>query len=226
MKKILPNGIAVIDYDTHISRWVKESGRLDHDQNTLPRILPYIKPGDWVVDAGAFIGDHTIAYLNAVGLTGRVYAFEPNPEAFECLAHNCQASVNLPFALGSIERASSLVVDKDCNAGATSLDTSIAGEIRIITLDSLRLPFLGLLKLDVEGFEVRALVGARKTILKHRPIIVVELNTEALKRHGLARQTLLSTLDVLGYSYRPLLVDEHLEMAQLDLLCLPKEKNK
>jgi hypothetical protein len=34
--KILPNGIAVIEGDTHISKWVEQSGSLDHDQNTLP----------------------------------------------------------------------------------------------------------------------------------------------------------------------------------------------
>jgi FkbM family methyltransferase len=39
-----------------------------------------------VVDGGAFIGDHTIAYLEKAGLNGLVYAFEPNRRHFECLA--------------------------------------------------------------------------------------------------------------------------------------------
>jgi len=65
--KILDNGIAVIEGDTHISSWVESTGRFDHDQNALPIILEHIKEGDWVVDGGAFIGDHTKAYKDKVG---------------------------------------------------------------------------------------------------------------------------------------------------------------
>src|SRR5687767_9160852 len=91
--KILPNGIAVLEKDSHISKWCESEKRLDHDQNLLPVILSYVKKGDWVVDAGAFIGDHTRAYLDRVGATGVVVALEPNPEAFECLKHNCPDAV-------------------------------------------------------------------------------------------------------------------------------------
>lgn len=52
----------IIDGDTHISKWVEETGRLGHDQDLLPRILKLIRPGDVVVDVGAFIGDHTFDY--------------------------------------------------------------------------------------------------------------------------------------------------------------------
>ena len=62
--KITKEGIAILENDTHISKWVEESGKLDHDQNDIPLILKYINEGDTVVDCGAFIGDHTIAYLN------------------------------------------------------------------------------------------------------------------------------------------------------------------
>ena len=55
--EVLPNGIWVLKDDTHISKWVKQQDRLDHDMNTLPFILPLIKPGDHVIDAGAFIGE-------------------------------------------------------------------------------------------------------------------------------------------------------------------------
>ena len=53
--KILPNGIAVIEGDSHISMWVEQSGRLDHDTYALPIILDHIPEGGIVVDGGAFI---------------------------------------------------------------------------------------------------------------------------------------------------------------------------
>ncbi len=80
--------IAVIEFDSHISSWVEEAGRLCHDSMVHESILPLIKEGDWVVDAGAYIGDHTIAYAEKVGSRGRVIAFEINPPALECLKHN------------------------------------------------------------------------------------------------------------------------------------------
>ncbi len=56
------NNIAVIEGDEYLSKWVIDSGRLDHDQNSLPIILAYIKEGYTVIDAGANIGSHALAY--------------------------------------------------------------------------------------------------------------------------------------------------------------------
>lgn len=50
--KILDNNIAVLEGDTHISKWVQETRRLDHDEYSLSLILPHLDPGDWVVDGG------------------------------------------------------------------------------------------------------------------------------------------------------------------------------
>ena len=77
--------IAILETDNCICRFVEQSGRLDHDQNMLPIVLSYIPIGGVVIDVGAFIGDHTIAYLNKVRENGMVYAFEPYINAFECL---------------------------------------------------------------------------------------------------------------------------------------------
>src|SRR4029077_13160541 len=83
----LRGGIWVLADDKIISEQVVTSGRLDFDP-ILPHILPLIRPGDTVVDVGAFIGDHTLAFSKQVGGEGVVYAFEPNPIAFKCLHHN------------------------------------------------------------------------------------------------------------------------------------------
>jgi hypothetical protein len=50
------NGIALLEHDTHLSKWVVEHNRLDFDQNVLPFVLPHIKEGDVVLDAGANLG--------------------------------------------------------------------------------------------------------------------------------------------------------------------------
>lgn len=57
----------VLADDTHLSKWVEEHGRLDHDE-AIASIVEHIPQGGVVVDAGASLGDHTIAYARKVGV--------------------------------------------------------------------------------------------------------------------------------------------------------------
>ncbi len=170
----LPSGkiIATIEGDTHISKWAIEAGRLDHDQNTLPLLAPYIPKGGTVVDAGAFIGDHTVFYADRVGPAGQVLAFEPNFAAFECLHHNVQWMPVTCHHAGLSDATSTAAIATDINAGASHL-TDGKG-CALLALDSLNLQRLDFFKLDVEGFEVRALRGAKDTIHRCRPVMLIE----------------------------------------------------
>ncbi|MNT11699.1 hypothetical protein D3C72_1465930 [compost metagenome] len=64
------------------------------------------------------------------------------------------------------------------NFGAVSLkelkSSNEISQIKLITLDSLNLPRVDFIKMDVEGMEVAALLGAEKTIQKFRPLLFVE----------------------------------------------------
>jgi FkbM family methyltransferase len=213
--KILPNGIAVIDGDSHISRWVEEEGRLDHDQNALPLILEHIKEGDVVIDAGAFIGDHTIAYTKAVGTKGSVIAFEPNPAAFKCLLHNCPNANLFNYGLGSGTRSAFLQMSE--NAGASSLGES-GEEVRLMCLDELNLDRLDFIKLDVEGYEVEALKGGINLINKFRPKMWIEVNSYTLSKQGDSAVDLLNAVVAMGYSFSAYPEEGG---HQYDILCLP-----
>jgi FkbM family methyltransferase len=212
--KILDNGIAVIEGDTHISKWVEMEGRLDHDQNSLPIILEHIKEGDWVVDGGACIGDHTIAYLNKVGSQGHVLAFEPNHLAFECLKHNCKGAACLPFGLSDLSGNAGIL--QNPNSGASRL---VNGDgIILVRLDDYELPRLDFLKLDVEGWELKALRGAESTIEKHRPIMWIEINKGALAEQGAEPKDIMRFLFDYDYDFSPYPEEGG---PQYDLLCIP-----
>lgn len=216
--KILDNNVAILEGDTHISKWVVEARRLDHDYSTLEILLPFINSGDYVVDAGAFIGDHTIAYLKAVGSEGKVFAFEPNPDAYQCLCHNCPAAVT--FNSGLSDRPSVAGYKHDENAGASHItrDTVRDRAVQLITLDFLRLRRCNFIKLDVEGCEYEALVGAAETITRHKPVMWIEVNEGALNRRGETPEELTSLLRDFGYDIRP--YPESLG-PQYDILCTP-----
>jgi FkbM family methyltransferase len=211
--KIIHGNVAVIDGDTHISKWVEESGRLDHDQYALPIILEHIKPGDTVIDAGAFIGDHTIAYLNRVGKTGHVYAFEPNKEAFDCLCHNCPGA--LVFNAGISDKEETLSYETNPNAGASRIKLSGKTKIQTVLLDSLKIQNVKFIKIDVEGFELNALRGALKTVQEFKPTMWIEINRGALEANGTSPYEVESFLEKLGYKITPF--PEKGE--QYDILC-------
>lgn len=230
--KITPNGIAVLENDTHISRWVEEHGRLDFDRWMLDIVEAYINEGAWVVDAGAYIGDHTLAYARRAGQTGNVIAFEPNPAAFECLEYNMEkleARENIIVDTqncGLSDEAGNIPLILSDNVGASYLEAESETKegAKLIALDDLYLPQLNFLKMDIEGFERKALAGGRKTIVKHKPIIFLEINKAALARNGSSFADIRAYLGTLGY-HRDRIVQPYVktpdEELQFDCLFVP-----
>jgi len=206
--KILPNGIAVLDHDTHISKWVEEHGRLDFDRWMLEIVEKLIKPGDWVVDAGAYIGDHTLAYARKAGQTGLVIAFEPNPVAYECLCFNMTTLAHKEAIVVDVQNKGlsndsgkiPLIQSENVGASHLELDLGYNEGVEVIALDDLYLEKLDFFKMDIEGYEHKALIGAKKTILKYRPIIFMEINKGALNSNGSSYYDIKEYMeDVLGY---------------------------
>jgi FkbM family methyltransferase len=183
-----PEGWWVLRHDSHLSRWVEQAKRLDHDQPVLQKLLPYIKEGSLVYDLGAAIGDHTIFYLGAVGPRGTVVAYEPHPTQYECLRRNCPQALCLPYAVGEIEDEVWLFHEPDVVAGSRLIDPARQWPMsrhRRVVIDNTTLAGpVSLMKIDIEGSEVGALRGATETILRHRPTIWIEINPTALERQN------------------------------------------
>jgi FkbM family methyltransferase len=220
--KILSCGAAVVDGDQAHAKWVEMSGRLDHD-SSLNLILPLIHAGDIVVDAGANIGTHTVAYARQVGQAGHVFAFEPNYEAFECLAYNVgkQHIVSLyNFALGRELTFGSMAIDQT-NAGASHMVNQVDGNIEVRPLDSMGMRCLDFLKIDVEGYETEVLAGAQATIMRCRPIMLIEVNDGALRRFGRTGDELIVQIRAMGYDVANVFADLPMNGPQFDVICKP-----
>lgn len=220
---IYHKGIACLDDDSHFTKWIKESGKLDHDTWLLPKVLKYCKKGSTVVDAGAMYGDHTIAYSRAVGPEGLVLAFEPNPMAYKCLEHNCGKLNNvhtIPFGLSDKKESFGLLIESE-NYGMANLRGE--GDIQCVPLDQYleSIKNLSFAKVDVEGFEPKFLAGAVQTIRKHRPVMLIEMNIATLQRNGFTYDDIFNFLDTMGYTSRNVNESGGFDEPQYDLLCLP-----
>lgn len=222
--KILPNGIAVIEDDTHLSKWVEQSGTLRIAEKMLTPFRKYIPKCGVVIDCGAMIGDHTATYADWVDLCGRVYAFEPNPEAHKCLLKNTEKMPQVTaFLIGLSDMNGTSGIEISPNAGASFLYDGDGPKIRTMPLDEFQLT-PDFIKIDVEGCEPKVLRGAADTISRSRPVMLIEVNAGALERAGSSRDKLLKMLSDL--EYRAKIIDNRIKWndPQYDVICYPMEK--
>ena len=150
-------------------------------EGELDLLLPRLRPGDVVVDAGANVGTHTLAFARAVGPTGAVWAFEPQRLVHQVLCANL--ALNEQFhvharqeALGAQPGTAHIpVLDPAAYGNYGGVATTAEGEsVPLRRIDDLALPACRLIKIDVEGHELAVLAGARETIARHRPLLYVE----------------------------------------------------
>jgi FkbM family methyltransferase len=181
----------VIDSDSVVSESLRLYG--EWAQSEIDLLTQLVKPGDYVIDIGAFIGTHTIALANAAGGDGKVYSFEPRHEIFGLLSENIGLNKldNVsPFNLGLSDSSAtvlleSLNLESGKNFGGLALQSQLTEEgvstynVSVVTLDSLALRNIKLIKLDVEGMEGKVIRGARETIIRDRPLIFTECNSIA-----------------------------------------------
>jgi FkbM family methyltransferase len=193
---------------------------LHHDDGRIVRLVRSALPADGVfVDIGANIGIHTLAaaaHLRQGG--GAVLAFEPHPHNFRTLLHNLHQNGHSHVTaenMGLAEAADTLT----CHGAERGGNWSLASrgestfQVRLVRLDDYLdehpLPRLDVMKIDVEGAEVRVLRGAARTLARFRPVVIFEVCPAWLGRLGTSTAELLDTLAGHGYSIHALTDPPH-----------------
>jgi FkbM family methyltransferase len=211
-----------------------------HELPTSECMSRLIDPGDLAVDVGANIGHMTSIMAMRAGPSGKVISFEPHPILFAELQHNVAAWKNNPLAapiethnvaLSDHAGVAQLVVpaDFESNHGISSLaeetEASSQGnrfDVKVTTLQALAgAEQIGFLKIDVEGHELKVLMGAQELMAsgrirdilfeEHRPLPtpvtdLLEANGYAIYRvdGGLWGPIVASTKT----TYKPLIVND------------------
>lgn len=150
----------------------------------------WIKPGDWVLDVGANIGNYTIEMSRLVGGEGRVIAFEPIPETFSLLVSNlafagCSNVTLINAAVSHAVETSEMSIPK-FNSGLDNFYMARLGRFRgsatvrtrrvlTLALDKIGLENrISLVKVDAEGHEKYVLDGMWGLIQRDRPRLILE----------------------------------------------------
>ncbi len=239
-------------HDPSTDRWISGllARGLPYEPFETELLLQHIDPGDVVLDLGANIGYYTLLFARRVGPTGKVFAFEPDPDNFALLRENVQRNgyqnvVLVQKAASDRADVAQLYRSADNQGDHRLYDSGTprsAVEVETIPLDKLFADYTGridLIKMDVQGAEAAALEGMAELL---RRLVGVKLATEfwplGLRRAGASAERYLGLLTELGYrlyhinearrAVIPIEADRLLrelpeeEDAFTNLLCLPE----
>jgi FkbM family methyltransferase len=105
----------------------------------------------------------------------QVHTFEPERALFECMRRNCEAPNVTMYQQGLGAANGTARFRSHVSAGSWRVDPDGDHSITLLTIDSLNLKHCDAILLDIEGYEVAALDGARETVERCRPVILCEL---------------------------------------------------
>lgn len=166
------------DQDTHfagmLQKNIKKGGGPVYQEPVRQQSINLCTSRGLALDIGANVG---LWSRDLCENFTQVIAFEPVADFRDCLIKNVPAS-NLEIkacALGADETMINMIITAE-NTGHSHVDTASlgAGAIPMHRLDNIMLPKIDYIKIDCEGYENTILQGAKETILRDRPIMVVE----------------------------------------------------
>jgi FkbM family methyltransferase len=193
--------------DRLTSLWLHKLGLLGKEEFAF--LSQVVRPGMTIVEVGANQGIYTL-FLSRLAAPARIFAFEPEPFAYKQLLENvrindvtnvvCQqlaiADENKSFILrpGSLNTGDNRIMittdagSEDILVEATTLDDLFPNER------------IDLIKMDVQGFELHALEGARAVLHRREEIILLlEYWPYGLYQSGSSPSRLLSFLNDNGF---------------------------
>ena len=177
------NGTAAVlhvDETDHLGKFIAGHGWYEPD--LLEDALKRIDGRGVAVDVGAHIGNHATWFALAMGLD--VLSIEPNPDTLKRLTANIEANPDahirtIHAAVGKKPGRGTSVPGPAGNTGMAKVELGRTGDVPVITLDSLDVQDVRLIKVDVEGTAPDVLRGGRRLIRRDHPVIYAEADDPA-----------------------------------------------
>jgi FkbM family methyltransferase len=187
------------------------------DEDSSFGALNYLNNGDVCVDVGGNIGQTALMMAIKVGPQGKVFSFEPFERTHASFQNNLALNPHITnvklerMAVGETSGELTMYVENKRNSGGNRIkpvDKNVNAEVQKVKVVSLDEYFLkdtsltkvDLIKIDVEGFEMKVLKGAHELITKFRPALFVEINDANLRSQGDSLEGMLDFLTAKGYS--------------------------
>jgi FkbM family methyltransferase len=204
--------------DGEVVRVLPEYAYLSWNPDEYRSFRDVVRAGMTALDIGANAGAYSLLLGQWVGRAGAVYAFEPSPRIFDGLVRHIElndlAGVVHPVraAVGRMSATAPLVVagthgeSRLAGASDTGLPTI---DVAVTTIDEFCAQHQitpTFIKIDVEGAELDVLFGARATIRRSRPdlLLFVEMHPSVWPLVGVSRQDIMAELATQSLEALPL----------------------
>ncbi len=174
-----------------------------------------VRPGDLVIDCGTNLGYWSLVASYLVGDKGLVVGFEAVADTYSRAQRNILASKRRNIvlkneAVGDREGEVELFMAKDDEAGARASCAKgdeliwggaiVAKMVRIDDQPEIQGRSVSLIKIDIEGGELAAILGARSLIARDRPVIAFEWNVITARAAGYSPNQIRILLEQWGYA--------------------------
>ena len=159
---------------------------------------------EYIIDAGCYIGDVTIFYLNKFP-NSKIIALEPNESNYEVAKLNLEPYKERTIVInkGLWSSKASLSFKGDFTTASLGIDNKASQKIECIDMNSLlienKFEHLDLLKMDIEGAELEVILKNSDTWLPKTKMIAVEFHSDEIKQLCLNK---LYEYDFEGFEYR------------------------
>jgi FkbM family methyltransferase len=189
-----------------------------YEANVSTELHKILAPGMVCVDIGANIGFFTMLCASRVGGTGKVIAFEPNPENVELIHRSIDANGFRHVTVHQVavaDREDEFHLDWHVNtmhsntavqaaSSPTSMrtDSGEAVKVRSVVIDHVleNESRVDVVKIDVDGWEARVLRGMATLVERHRPVLFTEFCPDLLEGISKVRpEAYLEELQRFGY---------------------------
>lgn len=132
-----------------------------------------------IVDLGSYTGDSIIDYFNTYGTDQykKIYCYEITDESFNSLKNNLAHYPNIEFRKKAVsDKEETLYIKRNDVDDSANLITNNGDEtIEATTLDEDIKENITLLKMDIEGSEQKAIIGAKKHIQNEHPKLLISV---------------------------------------------------
>lgn len=142
--------------------------------------LDIVKCKDEVfVDLGAYTGDTTLDYINTYGIDSykQIYCYEITPDIFAILKNNLAKYPNITCKRNAVSDKKEIMYVNNSKVDASANTVTEEGDISIdsVTLDEDIKETITTLKMDIEGYEQKAILGAKNHIQNDKPKLLLSV---------------------------------------------------
>jgi len=180
--RLIPRWLRQAIVEKYYRREIEITGEVE-----LLQLEKLVKRGELALDIGSNIGVYTYELRR---LTGHVIAFEPNPTLAALIRSVSTAGVDVrEVALSSEDGTAELSIPLDPARGhgwASVVPGFVQGPVEKLSvstrrLDGLNLDRIAFIKIDVEGAELLVLDGAKETLARDLPVLLIEIGAVDLE---------------------------------------------